>query len=441
MVKLGYIRVDIYDQDDFLGACRPASSGAERGTDQNFMRVRSGVGCMRKVQQKRILELLQTLREANDDLKQLLSKGEHDSAIQLLGDCQEFAVSVGNYIEELEGEGTQTISLLGEYCKFLYDISLEVRSGNETTRNLTKPLNRQLIQIENSVRDELKPNKTEMVFFPYKASMWDSLEPIWLAAAADPDCDAYVVPIPYYDKNLDGTLGQMHYEGDMYPENVPVTRWQEYDVAARRPDAIFIHSPYDDGNYVTSIHPDYYSQRLKEITDLLVYVPYFVVINDVEPHFCTCSGVLNADRVIVQSERIRQTYIRVIREFEQANQCKGLFGKTEEKFLALGSPKFDKVLNSKPEDFTLPEDWERMITKPDGGRKKVVLYTTSIGALLEGNEKYIEKLQSMLDVFRAQDDIVLWWRPHPLIEATLRSMRPQLFLEYNKVVARYRTGQ
>ena len=29
--------------------------------------------------------------------------------------------------------------------------------------------------------------------------MWDSLESVWQAADADPDCDAYVVPIPYYD--------------------------------------------------------------------------------------------------------------------------------------------------------------------------------------------------------------------------------------------------
>ena len=41
------------------------------------------------------------------------------------------------------------------------------------------------------------------VFLPYKVSMWDSMETVWKAADKDPDCDAYVVPIPYFDKDQD----------------------------------------------------------------------------------------------------------------------------------------------------------------------------------------------------------------------------------------------
>lgn len=35
-------------------------------------------------------------------------------------------------------------------------------------------------------------------FFPYKASMWDSLESVYLVAKEDSDCDVYCVPISYY---------------------------------------------------------------------------------------------------------------------------------------------------------------------------------------------------------------------------------------------------
>ena len=34
--------------------------------------------------------------------------------------------------------------------------------------------------------------RKEVVFLPYKASMWDSLESVWKAAEEDPDCVAYV---------------------------------------------------------------------------------------------------------------------------------------------------------------------------------------------------------------------------------------------------------
>ena len=44
------------------------------------------------------------------------------------------------------------------------------------------------------------PDKKEVVFLPYKASMWDSLESVWMAAKEDEDYIARVMPIPYFDK-------------------------------------------------------------------------------------------------------------------------------------------------------------------------------------------------------------------------------------------------
>ena len=50
--------------------------------------------------------------------------------------------------------------------------------------------------------------------------MWDALESVWLAAKDDPQRETHVVPIPYYYKNPDGSFGQMHYEGNSYPDYV-----------------------------------------------------------------------------------------------------------------------------------------------------------------------------------------------------------------------------
>ena len=66
-------------------------------------------------------------------------------------------------------------------------------------RNLLK-------EIKNSILYDINDSKKEVVFLPYKASMWDSLESVWKAADEDPECDAYVIPIPYYDKNPDGRV-------------------------------------------------------------------------------------------------------------------------------------------------------------------------------------------------------------------------------------------
>lgn len=392
---------------------------------------------MRKYHQQQLLELIKTLKEGNAEIRRLHSDNEMGLLVKLLSDCQESAIQIGGFIEQLEGEGTKTVSYLEEYCELLYQASIEV-SGTGSGAGFIGLLQEQLVKIENSIKDELKPNKIEMVFLPYKAAMFDSFESMWLAAEEDPQCDAYVIPIPYFDRLPGGAFGQMHYEGDQYPDDVPITDWRKYAIEERHPDVIVIHSPYDDGNFVTSIHPDFYSKRLKDFTDLLVYIPYFVCVDDVQEHFCVCAGTLHADRVVVQSEKVRQTYLREFRKFERENNCEGRFGNAETKFVALGSPKFDKVLRTKREDCQIPEEWKKLIYRPDGTRKKVILYNTGISELLEGKDKVLSKLRHVFDCFRDRDDAVLFWRPHPLNITAYEAMRQRLLNGYMELVAEYR---
>jgi hypothetical protein len=396
---------------------------------------------MRKNHQKQILELLKTLNEAHTEIKRCLLSGDIPSVMRLLPDCQNGAAQAGNFIEKLVGEGTKTVTLLEEYRESLYKIGLGAEypdKAGESAAKCVKRLQRQLVAIENSVKSELAPDRIEVAFIPYKAAMWDALESVWLAAKDDPCCDACVIPAPYYDRLPDGSLGRMHCEGNQYPGYVPVTDWHDYDFEERRPDMIFTHNPYDGGNLVTCIHPDFYCERLNAFTDLLVYIPYFVVPDDVQEHFCVCAGTLYADRVAVQSEKVRETYIRVFKEFEKKNNCRGRFGRPEDKFIALGSPKFDKAINTKREDCELPGAWRRLIEKPDGTRKHIILYNMGIGVILDGNERCLKKLDLVFDTFRRRGDTVLWWRPHPLNAATYASMRPQLLAEYRRIVTGYR---
>lgn len=392
---------------------------------------------MRRFEQKKILELLRTLDEANAEMKQLFLQGEVSSVLQVLADCQEFVAAISNFIEKVEGEATQAVALLGEYYGLLYEASLAVE--NEEGDKFWKRLKKQWIKIENSVKAGLKPNKLEVVFFPYNASMWDSLESVWLAAVDDPCCEVYVVPIPYFEITPDGKPGKMYYDGERYPENVPITDWREYDIEARHPDVAFIHYAYDDTGSNASIHPDFYSKRLREYCDLLVYIPYFVVAGAyMEGYYTTLPGVLYADRVVLQSEEQRQAYIEQYKQDDKLNGWNGRYGNPMEKFVALGSPKFDKVLKAKRDDYALPESWERLIYRKDGTRKKVIFYNTHMFTWLNGGEPYFKKLESVFEFFRIRDDVVLWWRPHPNTELNFRRFRPELFDRYRQVVQEYK---
>lgn len=370
---------------------------------------------MRKPQQKKILSMLQTISRIQ--------------SAESFAECQTASLEIGEYIESIEGEGTQTVTLLEEYCDLLF----KAHNGEIGQKQLRK----HLIKVENSVRSELKPNRIEVVFIPYKRAMSDSLESIWQEALKDPQCDCYIIPVPYYDRLPDKSFGQMHYEGNLYPPDLHITDWREYDFDERRPDVIFTHFSYDEENSVTSLHPNFYSERLRVLTELLVYVPYFVNIDGISEEMCDCYGVMFPHKTIVDSEKARQTYIRVLKKIEKEDNCKGFFGKPEEKFIALGSPKYDAVICAKPEDFDLPEEWRSVIEKPDGTRKKIVLYNTSINASLKNSEQYLKKIRFVLDSFRERDDVVLWWRPHPLIETTYQLMRPALLEEYKHIVTDY----
>lgn len=400
---------------------------------------------MRKMHQQQAVEFIKLLEQAHSEIKNTIEKKDFSAAQSLLADCQEGAIQLGNLIEATEGEGFVAISLLEEYCELVYQFHESLAGGEDIAAGkVYKLLRNQAIKISNSVRNDIKIRK-EVVFLPYKASMWDSLESVWKAADEDPDCDAYVVPIPYYDKNPDGSFREMHYEGNLYPKDVPVTGYKDYDFAERRPDMIFIHNPYDEYNYVTSVHPDFYSYKLKEYTDKLVYIPYYILaepdpnnekVLEGMAHFCTVSAVQHADQVIVQSEAMREAYIKILTK-AYGEDTRAYWAK---KILGTGSPKVDKVLNTKREDLEIPAEWLRIIQKPGGSWKKIILYNTSVTALLKHGEKMLEKIQDVFRVFQEnQDEVALLWRPHPLIQATIESMRPQLWMEYRKLREQYRT--
>jgi len=430
-----------------------------------------GKHSMRKMQKNQILEIIDSLQQAHEEIKTVLQQknnvlAQKQTIFRMLCECQETAVSVGESIEKAEGEKHITVSYLEEYCELLFKIYEEIGGstggalGTDNSANavdkvfinenkIYKSLRKQLIKIENSVKNDIIARK-EIAFFPYKASMWDSLESVYLAAKEEPDCDAYCIPIPYYDLKPDHSFGEMHYEGNQYPKNIEITNWQAYSFEERRPDEIYIHNGYDNWNLVTSVHPRFYSANLKKYTEKLIYIPYFI-LGEIEPdnqeaidgmkHFCFMPGIINADKVIVQSEKMKQIYVN---EYLKAAKANGFTGKhldkeyLNQKFLGLGSPKIDKVLNTKKEDLEIPQEWLRVIQKPDGSWKKIILYNTSIGQLLSDSEKWTNKIEVVLKIFyEHQDEIALWWRPHPLIESTIQSMRPDILARYIAIKDEY----
>lgn len=407
----------------------------------------------------RIRELLKLLKEAQTEIGRAIERQDISAALELLGNCQDVAVGIGNAIETSLGEGFVTIGILEEYCEQVYavyeklagadgfgadnDITADSGMGDVSWKEQSAgSLDTILHQIEESVQNDVKERK-EVLFLPYKASLWDGMESVWKAVGEDPDCDVYVIPIPYYEKNPNRSLGEMHYEGSMFPKNVPVMDYNSYDFESRRPAAIFIQNPYDEDNYVTSVHPFFYAKNLKQYTDELIYVPPFVT-DEIETtdersvfnmsYYVTVPGVIHADKVIVQSEKMRERYIEVLVKFAGEETRKIWEGKVS----GFGSPKMDQNL-TEDQGLQIPEDWKKHMTGRDGNRKKVILMFTSVATLMRDGEQTLTKLKDVFRIFRENEErVTLLWQIDPNCQTVVKEAEPELYKEYQKLVEQYR---
>lgn len=399
---------------------------------------------MKKQMKKRLLGLLALLEDAHKAIVESLEKDRRMEAAICLGECQNTAIAIGTKIDEIEGEGTESVAILENYCELVYTIHEQIvgerpLEPSEIRKELKASYQNAVHKMEQELSEII-----EVVFLPYKASMWDSLESVWERANADPGIEAKVIPIPYYDREPDGSFGEIHYEGGQFPPNVPIIRYDAYDFEKNHPDEIYIHNPYDDINLVTSVHPYFYSKNLKNYTDKLVYIPYFVLREidlknkkeiKAKAHFAQVPAVMYADEIIVQSENMRQFYIECV-VMLAGEAVRKTF---ERKIKGTGSPKLDKIRKMNEQGVEIPEEWKRYFFRKDGSKKKVVLYSTSLSAFLKESAQMLRKMDQVFKVFkRQQEEVALLWRPHPLMEATVSSMRPQLWEQYQKMVEMYK---
>lgn len=370
---------------------------------------------MNGYQKERAKTWLEGLSETHGRIREAARGRNAGAARDLLRGCQEGAISIGSRIEETEGEGFSTVAILEGYCEAVYRAYAALEGaggGEESARGESEVACLEMDAAREAALRSLQrdvPERREVLFLPYKASMWDSLESIWMAADADPSCEAVVVPIPYYDKKKDGSFGDLHYDGGDFPEYVPVTHYGAYSIEERKPDVIYIHNPYDDANLVTSVDPQYYSWKLKKHTGKLVYVPYFATTGNMAESRALCSAYSNVDYIVVQSEKHKKLYDASI---------------SRDKILVLGSPKFDKVIRICKNPPRIPIEWEDMVYLPDGRKKKIYFYNTSITGMLEDTRRFLLKMEYVFRTFQGREDCCILWRPHPLLESSIESMRP-----------------
>ena len=291
--------------------------------------------------------------------------GNISSCLLKLSAMQEEAIAFGNAIEQKKGEGSKSVSLLEEYCEALYhayqsligladttdkeEIKKEICLAKDFSPSLQKEARRKLkkpVSYLKKLRVALKEDfKKQFVFLPHTVKHFASLRPLVDALLQDEGIECKIIPIPYYDKYGDGTLKELHYEGEEFPKEYEIIDYHNYNFARELPDCIVINSPYDDFNPVWTVDPNFYSSELKKYTNKLVYIPWFVT-DEIDPkseedgkaftnmeYYVTVPGLFHSDLTIVQSAGMKKAYLAKIKEFAG----KDIKKKMEKKISGAGS--------------------------------------------------------------------------------------------------------
>ena len=171
--------------------------------------------------------------------------------------------------------------------------------------------------------------RREVLFLPTGPVEWDALKEYY-KEEADKDVDVFVVPMPVMKKSFMGEISMSDGEIedsihlDRYPEGIEYTDWKSYDPALHCPDIVYTENPYDGANPCLTVPPDFYAENLRKYSDKVIYVPIGDTaefgeedVNDQYnlKHYVTAPGVIYADEIHVQSENIKEQYIRVLSAF------------------------------------------------------------------------------------------------------------------------------
>lgn len=357
---------------------------------------------MRTFIKKQLMNLLDSMKQLQSTLFGITDR---ERIALMLADCQHAAIAIGETLERDSSDHEQIVSLLEEYCEEAFRLS-------ELEEAVCKGKISILDDLANKIKSLLIAISSyhQVVFMPYKASMWDSLESIWLACKEDERCQCVVVPIPYYEFDSQMNRWVYHYDGDQFPKDIPIVYYNDYSLEQSCPEIAYIHNPYDNCNLVTRIDQQFYSGELKRYVDKLVYVPYYITSGYIPREHLRFPVYRHMDYMIVQSE------------YGKAS-CSGMY--YYDKLLPLGSPKLDRVIRMCKEGIDIPDTWKPLLSG-----KKVMMLNTSIGCFLQDGQVYLEKIKRICEVLKGRNQVALIWRPHPLLTATIKSMRPYLLDEF-----------
>ena len=355
----------------------------------------------------------------------------YEDIITYLSELQNNIVSFGTLTESIKGEDCKTVKLLEQYLEVIYKVAKYVQKFDENKyAECDEVVKDTFASISEAIYSEIV-NRRSVLFLPVKAKHFSSMRMAYEMETVTPDTDVYVMPLPYYYKEYDGSFkDEMHIDTEEFIKaNIPVTDYSRFDLSLLCPEKIYINSAYDEYNMAVSVDTRFYARNVKKYTEKLIYIPYFKLMEFDRAnypcwynmqYYCTVPGVVMADKVYVQSENTRKVYI------DKLNEWVG-----DEKYTEIWEQKID-VYNESCEEHS--EDELR-----DAGSKKTIVWFVSAGSLAEFGDRYIEKAYRNLDVFAlSKDKLKVLLISEPFLDEMIKTYSDELYKKWTGFIDEFK---
>lgn len=392
------------------------------------------------------------------NLAECLNEDNLTGALDELMRLQQTSIELGEYTEDVKGEGYDIVSVLEQFCEDIYGLYeplneyLTENEENDSSVIWDEALVEQAYTCVDQKFAELVDlydRRKESAFFCLKPDFFKDYRGLYEEAKADPDCDVYVIPIPWFKRNIDGSVKEYFYSLEGYPEDVDVYDCQKYDAAVHEPEITVIQYAQDEYGDRMGMPSVYHSLNLRKYTDKLILIPYEEPDDFEESEFrpyynmkfyATMPGVMCADEVWLYSEKLRGLYVKKLVEFS-GEEYGGLW---EEKIKVVDWPndrKFEPAVSEIRKTWdsfrnTLGSGWTGHVQDELGEiPKKLILYQPVFSSFVEYGERMLEKLERNLKIFKdSSDSIVLIWLEQRPLKQDLVKIDEKVAAEYRKLV-------
>ena len=342
----------------------------------------------------------------------------------------------GDYMKLVHTWDSHDYPFFESQKKIIENAGVDINKYTDDYRNYNQFKNKiEEIRIDKEKKDY--KDKKMVVFMPFKAKYWNMMAGLWKEYERSGEYTLIAIPAPYYYKNIDGTVEKFN-DDKQYPEYVKIVSPENFDFDNEYVEKIIIQNPYDSYNATTTVHPQFYAKKLAMCTKELIYIPYFET-EEINPSdmrayvsmdsYVTMPGVVYSDKVIVQSEGIKELYVKKLSEYF-GEETRDIWNT---KIIGNGKH-YIEMENSDSKYDDIPEKWKGYIKKSDGSYKKVILYFICTNDVLENGHRVFDKIKRSMDTFlEYEDSVVPLMMFESNIDEILQMENPELLEDYNEI--------